>query len=62
MSTQPVPSMTLAVKLDADQLRALESQLSNPMVSSQTSDLEAGFKLGIQHTLKVLRDGFTYTR
>lgn len=38
----------------------LEKQLlSDVIVSDKTTDLQAGYMLGIQKTLKVLRDGFT---
>lgn len=31
---------------------------ANPVVTSQTTDLQAGESIGIQRVLKVLRDGF----
>jgi len=36
----------------------LERKLPPPIVQRDTSDLQAGFQLGIQHVLKLLREGY----
>lgn len=46
------------VRLDEDQLRLLESQLAGPIVTTATTELLAGYQLGIQTTLMKLRAGF----
>jgi len=47
------------VRLDADQYRQLERQLPPPSVTNSTSDLMAGYQLGVQAVLKALREGYT---
>lgn len=37
---------------------ALEAKLPAPVVTQATSDLQAGYQLGIQHVLKLLREGY----
>lgn len=40
--------------------QALEKQLlADVLVNDKTSDIQAGYMLGIQKVLKVVRDGFT---
>ena len=53
---QPV---TIAI-LSQDAYRALEKKVLNPLaiVDSTTTDVQAGFMLGVQHVLAVLRTGF----
>jgi hypothetical protein len=36
----------------------LERKLPAPSVQRDTTDLQAGFQLGIQHVLKMLREGY----
>jgi hypothetical protein len=36
----------------------LEKALTKPFVQASTSDLQAGFMLGIQHVLAALRTGY----
>lgn len=38
------------------------SLLSDIPVNAQTTEIQAGYMLGIQKALKVLRDGFTIAR
>lgn len=48
-------------RLTPEAYRALERAVggpANPVVTNTTSELQAGSQLGIQHVLKVLRDGF----
>lgn len=49
-------------RLEPDVYNELEKKVSNILVSSTTTELEAGYKLGIQHVLKVLRDGYAIQR
>lgn len=47
--------------LTPEQYKSLEAklgQLSNPLINSNTSELEAGQKLGIQMVLQMLRNGW----
>lgn len=47
-------------KLTPEMYRHLCKQLEAvPVVSSTTTDLQAGYLLGIQRVLAVIRDGFT---
>lgn len=45
-------------RLSPDAYKALERQLDDSRVTGTTTEGQAFFKLGIQHTLKLLRDGF----
>jgi len=47
------------VRLDPTQYRRLELQLPPPSVTNNTSDLMAGYQLGVQAVLKALREGYT---
>jgi hypothetical protein len=49
----------IVVRLEERQLAELEKKLLPLIVQSNTSDLMAGFTLGQQSVLKMLRDGFT---
>jgi hypothetical protein len=40
----------------------LEKKLPAPSVQRDTTDLQAGFQLGIQHVLKLLREGYVVGR
>lgn len=46
------------IRLRADQFRELESQLQKPFVQCTTTAHQAGFMLGIQHVLGILREGY----
>lgn len=47
-------------RLSREAYQQLETKLlSDVIVSDKTTDLQAGYMLGIQKVLKVLRDGFT---
>lgn len=48
-------------RLTPEAYRALEKAIGGaamPIVTSQTTDLQAGEQIGIQRVLKALRDGF----
>ncbi|ALF01668.1 hypothetical protein CPT_Percy34 [Caulobacter phage Percy] len=55
-----VPQDTqVVIRLEKSAYDKLEEQVnSNTLVSSTTTDVEAGFKLGVHHVLSVLRKGF----
>lgn len=47
-------------RLSPDAYIQLEKQiLSDVVVSDKTTEIQAGYMLGIQKVLKVIRDGFT---
>jgi hypothetical protein len=46
------------VRLSPEMYEHLEKQLPAPQVNRLTTELEAGFNLGVQHVLKLLRTGF----
>jgi hypothetical protein len=57
----PNPAMRVATQqgaLSQDQINALERMLYPPQVDNDTTDLKAGFLLGQQHVLKILRTSF----
>ncbi len=58
MNTQAPTAVRVAV-LTQEQLGQLASQLPAPIVTAQTTELQAGFQLGVQHVLSILRKGFT---
>jgi len=47
------------IRLTPDQYLQLERQLVGPAVSTATTELLAGYQLGVQEVLKKLREGFT---
>jgi len=47
------------VRLDPTQYQQLERHLPPPSVTNSTSDLMAGYQLGVQAVLKLLREGYT---
>lgn len=54
----PKPKEVVTHRLTQDVYKALEAGLPVPFVNQHTSDLQAGFALGIQFVLKQLREGF----
>lgn len=56
---QPLPTQTITfARLRPDLIAELERRLGQPYVSPTTTDLMAGYALGVQATLKQLRDGY----
>lgn len=52
--------MKQVYRLNPDVYRDLERKvLSDIYISKETTDIQAGYMLGIQKVLKELRDGFT---
>jgi hypothetical protein len=47
------------VRLSEDMLRELEKMLNPPFITDRTTELQAGFTMGQQSVLKMLRDGYT---
>jgi len=47
------------IRLDPTQYRELERRLPPPAVTNATTELMAGYQLGVQTVLKTLREGFT---
>ena len=59
VDTSPTELPTVSYhRLSMDAYTALEGILTRPVPSATTSDIQAGFMLGIQHTLNLLRTGF----
>lgn len=50
------------VRLDPDMLRRLEEGLPKPLVNSTTTELMAGYALGVQAVLQKLREGYVISR
>lgn len=45
-------------RLEYSTYRVLEKKLTPPVVTDRTTDIQAGYQLGIQAVLKELREGF----
>lgn len=54
----PKPKEQFFVRMAPHIYNQLERKLPAPVVSQQTTDLQAGFQLGVQYVLKQLRDGY----
>lgn len=48
------------VRLTPGMFRAFRDKLPKPFVTDNTTDLQAGFQLGIQFALQRLQEGFTH--
>ena len=46
------------VRLDLEELDALRRRLPRPAVTVDTTPLQAGYQLGVQQVLELLRDGW----
>ncbi len=57
-----VTHTSVVQRLEHDTYIQLEKLVGNVLVTSTTSDIEAGFKLGAQHVLQKLRDGYVISR
>lgn len=55
--TKPNEVKTVA-RLDAEAYQALVKNFPPPTVTTATTDLQAGFQLGVQAVLEKLRHGF----
>lgn len=54
----PGKATSIIHRLSPEAYRQLEQQVQAPFVTDKTTDTQAGFQLGIQYILKLLRDGF----
>lgn len=63
-SPAPVPEPLTEVfsRMNYEVYEYFERTVSNTSVASSTTDLEAGFKLGVQHVLAKLRNGYVTPR
>ncbi len=59
MTQQQQPTVRAVIRLSDEAMKDLEASLPPPMVSSSTTPIDAGFRLGIQLVLDKLRKGFT---
>jgi len=46
------------IRLHPDELDRLARRLPRPVVSAETTDLQAGYQLGVQYVLELLREGW----
>ena len=53
MSNTPIP--TQVTRLNQEVYKQIENKFSRPMVTSNTSEIEAGYQLGVQAVLQYLR-------
>ena len=49
-------------RLHEDELARLRERLPRPVVTADTTAHQAGYQLGIQHVLELLRDGWTISK
>lgn len=50
------------IRLSPDQYAQLEKAAVSPVVTTATTELLAGYQLGVQAILKMLRDGYVVGR
>jgi hypothetical protein len=53
------PNPKAIVRLNTEVYKSLEKQLPPCVVTERTTEHYAGYLLGIQHVLKLLREGYT---
>lgn len=58
----PATEAIIVAHLSPEQLKRLAASLPNPIVGANTSELEAGYKLGVQATLAKISEGFVNAR
>lgn len=54
----PIIQTVEVIRLRADVLQRIRAEVANPLVSSSTTELEAGFKLGVEHVLQHLNKNY----
>ncbi|APU00309.1 hypothetical protein HOR55_gp22 [Ralstonia phage RS-PII-1] len=54
--------MVEVTRLTEEQYESLEKQLAPPTVTQVTTDLQAGYQLGVQEVLRKLRSGYVVSR
>lgn len=57
---EPVEPIRQIARLTPAMMKALRKQMPGPGVSQHTTELQAGFQLGIQFVLDKLQEGFTH--
>lgn len=50
------------MRLETSQYEALEKTLTGPTVTTATTELQAGYQLGVQDVLRKLRAGYVVGR
>lgn len=58
MDMEQPPKITEVVVLNKDIYKKLEDQLPAPAPTGTTTEIQAGYMLGVQYVLKKLREGF----
>lgn len=54
-----MPKTESRIRLHPDELEALARKLPRPVVTADTTAHQAGYQLGVQHVLELLRNGWT---
>ncbi len=63
VEVKTVEQVVVYARLTTEVYEYLEKSVnSNTLVSSNTSDIESGFKLGVQHVLSFLRKGYVISK
>lgn len=57
MTTPTLPTREV-MRLDSTTYAALAAKFGEPIVTDKTSEIQAGFQLGVQAVLSALRQGF----
>lgn len=58
-----MPTETILHRLDPSALAVIKKQCAAGItINSNTTPLQAGFQLGVQHVINVLQEGFTTAR
>lgn len=58
MSNQPKPQAVQVHRLSESAYQDLAKKLPKPLVSNDTSAHHAGYLLGIQYVMQILREGY----
>lgn len=62
MTTDQQTTRLIVTRLGAEEYRLLEQQVGNYVVTDKTTEISAGYQLGVQHVLKIVCDGFVTGR
>lgn len=52
------PQIKEVIRLDSDTYGKLASQFGTPVVTDKTTEIQAGYQLGVQAVLAAIRHGF----
>ena len=58
MTTESKPQERQIIRLDRETYDALARQFGNPVATASTTPIQAGYLMGVQDVLRVLREGF----